>query len=78
MPEWASGCGNRASVTETDQQSLDVVKEYRRRAISFDNIVQDWQILAAQRLGVPRRLIPNRFPDPDRLAQRPCMHCNTH
>ena len=43
MPEWAFGLWQSRQRYETDQQSLDVVKEYRRRAIPFDNIVQDWQ-----------------------------------
>jgi alpha-D-xyloside xylohydrolase len=49
---------------ETQQASLDVVKEYRRRKIPFDNIVQDWFYWKEDSWG-SHEFDPARFPDPD-------------
>jgi len=63
MPEWAFGLWQSRQRYETAQQSLDVVKEYRRRAIPFDNIVQDWQYWKPDAWG-SHQFDPSRFPDP--------------
>jgi alpha-D-xyloside xylohydrolase len=63
MPEWAFGLWQSRQRYETDQQSLDVVKEYRHRAIPFDNIVQDWQYWPRNAWG-SHEFDTNRFPDP--------------
>jgi alpha-D-xyloside xylohydrolase len=63
MPEWAFGLWQSRQRYETAQQSLDVVKEYRRRAIPFDNIVQDWQYWRVDTWG-SHHFDPKRFPDP--------------
>jgi alpha-D-xyloside xylohydrolase len=63
MPEWAFGLWQSRQRYETAQQSLDVVKEYRRRAIPFDNIVQDWQYWQRNAWG-SHAFDTNRFPDP--------------
>ncbi len=63
MPEWAFGLWQSRQRYETDQQSLDVVKEYRSRAIPFDNIVQDWQYWPRNAWG-SHEFDTNRFPDP--------------
>jgi alpha-D-xyloside xylohydrolase len=63
MPEWAFGLWQSRQRYETDKQSLDVVKEYRRRAIPFDNIVQDWQYWPRNAWG-SHEFDTNRFPDP--------------
>ncbi len=63
MPEWAFGLWQSRQRYETAQQSLDVVKEYRRRAIPFDDIVQDWQYWKPNAWG-SHSFDTNRFPDP--------------
>jgi alpha-D-xyloside xylohydrolase len=63
MPEWAFGLWQSRQRYETDQQSLDVVKEYRQRAIPFDNIVQDWQYWQRNAWG-SHEFDTNRFFDP--------------
>jgi len=63
MPEWAFGLWQSRQRYETAQQSLDVVKEYRRRAIPFDDIVQDWQYWTPNKWG-SHQFDPGRFPDP--------------
>ncbi len=63
MPEWAFGLWQSRQRYETAPQSLDVVDEYRRLAIPFDNIVQDWQYWRQDSWG-SHQFDPARFPDP--------------
>ncbi len=64
MSQWAFGLWQSRQRYETAQQSLDVVDEYRRRGIPFDNIVQDWQYWRPDAWG-SHEFDPTRFPDPD-------------
>jgi alpha-D-xyloside xylohydrolase len=64
MPEWAFGLWQSRQRYETSTQSLDVVDGFRRRAIPFDNIVQDWQYWHSNDWG-SHRFDAERFPDPD-------------
>jgi alpha-D-xyloside xylohydrolase len=68
MPEWVFGLWQSRQRYETSTQSLDVVKEFRRRAIPFDNIVQDWQYWRPNAWG-SHEFDPARFPDPDGWIQ---------
>src|SRR3546814_17067345 len=42
MPKWAYGFWQSRQRYETQEQLLDVMREYRKRRIQIDNIVQDW------------------------------------
>jgi alpha-D-xyloside xylohydrolase len=64
LPRWAFGLWQSRQRYETSQQSLDVVDEYRRRGLPFDNIVQDWMYWPKNAWG-SHRFDPERFPDPD-------------
>ncbi len=64
MPEWSFGLWQSRQRYETAQQSLDVLKEYRRRAIPVDTIVQDWQYWKPDSWG-SHQFDRSRFPDPD-------------
>lgn len=64
MPQWAFGLWQSRQRYETAQQSLDVLSEFRRRKIPFDNIVQDWQYWKPDSWG-SHEFDPSRFPDPD-------------
>ena len=64
MPQWAFGLWQSRQRYETAQQSLDVLSEFRRRKISFDNIVQDWQYWKPDSWG-SHEFDASRFPDPD-------------
>jgi alpha-D-xyloside xylohydrolase len=64
LPEWAFGLWQSRQRYETAQQSLDVVREFRRRKIPFDNIVQDWQYWRRDSWG-SHEFDPTRFPDPE-------------
>jgi alpha-D-xyloside xylohydrolase len=64
MPQWIFGLWQSRQRYETQQQSLDVVHEFRTRKIPFDNIVQDWQYWKPDEWG-SQNFDPARFPDPD-------------
>ena len=64
MPRWAFGLWQSRQRYETARQSLDVVAEYRRRGLPFDNIVQDWMYWRENAWG-SHAFDPTRFPDPD-------------
>lgn len=64
MPAWAFGLWQSRERYESAQQSLDVVDGFRRRAIPFDNIVQDWRYWKDGQWG-SHQFDPARFPDPD-------------
>jgi alpha-D-xyloside xylohydrolase len=64
MPVWSFGLWQSRQRYKTAQESLDVVKEFRRRHIPFDNIVQDWRYWADGQWG-SHQFDPARFPDPD-------------
>jgi len=64
MPRWALGLWQSRQRYQTAQESLDVVAEYRRRGLPFDNIVQDWQYWPQDQWG-SHAFDPERFPDPD-------------
>ncbi|WP_420237624.1 TIM-barrel domain-containing protein [Telmatobacter bradus] len=64
LPNWAFGLWQSRQRYETAQQSLDVVREFRRRQIPFDNIVQDWLYWRPDAWG-SHQFDATRFPDPD-------------
>jgi len=63
LPEWSFGLWQSRQRYETAAQSLDVLDEFRRRAIPLDNIVQDWQYWPRDAWG-SHQFDPQRFPDP--------------
>jgi alpha-D-xyloside xylohydrolase len=64
LPQWVFGLWQSRQRYETAEQSLDVVKEFRKREIPFDNIVQDWQYWRADAWG-SHEFDAKRFPDPE-------------
>jgi alpha-D-xyloside xylohydrolase len=64
MPQWVFGLWQSRQRYETQDQSLDVVHQFRQRNIPFDNIVQDWQYWKIDEWG-SQNFDPARFPDPD-------------
>ena len=64
MPRWAFGFWQSRERYKTQQESLDVLSEFRRRHIPIDVIVQDWQYWPIDKWG-SHQFDPARFPDPD-------------
>lgn len=64
LPKWAFGLWQSRQRYETQQESLDVLAEFRRRRIPLDVIVQDWFYWPADGWG-SHKFDPVRFPDPD-------------
>jgi alpha-D-xyloside xylohydrolase len=67
MPLWAYGYWQSRQRYETQEQLLGVVREYRRRGLPLDNIVQDWFYWRENDWG-SHRFDPARFPDPQAMV----------
>jgi len=63
MPRWAFGLWQSRQRYRTAQESIDIVKGFRARAIPFDVLVQDWFYWRKEEWG-SHRFDPARFPDP--------------
>ena len=63
MPRWVYGLWQSRQRYETQAQLLDVLREYRRRHIPLDAIVQDWFYWPENQWG-SHDFDPARFPDP--------------
>jgi len=63
VPRWAYGFWQSRQRYETQDQLLGVVREYRRRGLPLDNIVQDWFYWPEAEWG-SHRFDPARYPDP--------------
>lgn len=64
LPDWAFGLWQSRQRYEKASDSLDVVREYRRRQIPLDNIVQDWLYWRPESWGT-HQFDATRFPDPE-------------
>jgi len=75
-PQWAFGLWQSRQRYETADQSLNVVKEFRKRQIPFDNIVQDWFYWKQDQWG-SQDFDAARFPDPAAwIKQVHALHSN--
>jgi alpha-D-xyloside xylohydrolase len=63
MPKWALGYWQSRERYRSQDQLLDVVREYRKRNIPLDNIVLDWSYWPVDQWG-SHEFDPNYFPDP--------------
>lgn len=64
MPKWAMGLWQCRERYKTQEELLSVVKEFRKRKIPLDNIVQDWRYWEDDKWG-SHEFDPKRFPDPE-------------
>jgi alpha-D-xyloside xylohydrolase len=64
MPLWAMGLWQSRERYKTQNELLDVVKEYRKRNIPLDNIVLDWFYWEEDKWG-DHGFDRKRFPDPE-------------
>lgn len=67
LPRWCFGYIQCQERYETQQEMLDVVKEYRRRQLPLDAIVLDWMSWPDGQWG-QKSFDPTRFPDPQALT----------
>jgi len=67
MPKWAYGFWQSRQRYETQDQLLGTLREYRRRGLPLDNIVQDWNYWPEDQWGC-HCFDPNRFPDPKAMV----------
>jgi alpha-D-xyloside xylohydrolase len=63
MPKWSLGFWQSRERYKSQQELLDVLKEYRRRQIPIDNIVLDWSYWPVDAWG-SHEFNPEFFPDP--------------
>jgi alpha-D-xyloside xylohydrolase len=67
MPQWAYGFWQSRQRYETQEQLLGVVREYRKRRIPLDNIVEDWFYWPQDQWG-SHQFDKARFPDPQAMV----------
>ena len=63
MPKWAYGFWQSRQRYETQGQLLETLREYRKRGVPLDNIVQDWNYWPEDQWGC-HCFDASRFPDP--------------
>ncbi|MBN1302395.1 MAG: DUF4968 domain-containing protein [Melioribacteraceae bacterium] len=68
MPKWAMGLWQCRERYKSQEELLSVVKEFRKRNIPLDNIVQDWFYWEEDKWG-DHEFDPERFPDPEGMIQ---------
>jgi alpha-D-xyloside xylohydrolase len=75
MPKWAMGLWQCRERYKTQEELLSVVKEFRKRQIPLDNIVQDWFYWQEDKWG-DHEFDATRFPDPEGMVK--VLHNNLH
>jgi len=68
MPKWSLGYWQSRERYKSQNELLDVVKEYRKRNIPLDNIVLDWSYWPVDSWG-SHEFDPKFFPDPDGMVK---------
>lgn len=68
MPKWAMGFWQSRERYKTQEELLNTLKEFRKRHIPIDNIVQDWSYWEVDKWGT-HDFDPARFPDPKKMIQ---------
>jgi alpha-D-xyloside xylohydrolase len=76
MPKWALGLWQCRERYRTQEDLLSVVREYRRRRIPLDNIVQDWFYWEEDRWG-SHEFDRSRYPDPEGMVKELHEKLNT-
>jgi alpha-D-xyloside xylohydrolase len=77
MPKWAMGFWQCRERYKTQKELLDVVKEFRKRQIPLDNIVQDWFYWPEDKWG-SHDFDATRYPDPEGMVRELHDDLNTH
>lgn len=66
LPRWAYGYIQSKERYASQAELIEIVREYRARALPLDCIVLDWKSWPGDLWG-QKSLDPERFPDPDRM-----------
>ena len=69
MPKWAMGYWQSRERYKSEDELVDVVKEYRKRQIPLDNIVLDWSYWPVESWG-SHEFNPAFFPDPEGMVKK--------
>lgn len=67
LPKWAYGFWQSRQRYQTQDELLGVLREYRRRRLPLDNVVQDWFYWPEDSWGC-HCFDPKRFPDPKAMV----------
>ncbi len=67
LPRWAFGYLQSKEAYVSQTELIDIVREYRKRGLPLDCIVQDWRSWPSDLWG-QKTLDPERFPDPDGMT----------
>jgi alpha-D-xyloside xylohydrolase len=77
MPKWAMGLWQCRERYKTQDELLDIVKEFRKRHIPLDNIVQDWFYWPEDKWG-DHDFDKTRYPDVEGMVNELHNNLNTH
>jgi alpha-D-xyloside xylohydrolase len=69
VPKWSLGFWQSRERYHSENELMDVVKEYRARKIPLDNIVLDWQYWKDPEWG-SHEFDRSRFPDPAKMVSQ--------
>jgi alpha-D-xyloside xylohydrolase len=76
MPKWAMGLWQCRQRYQTQEELLSVVKNFRKKKIPLDNIVQDWFYWEEDKWG-SHEFDSTRYPDPEGMVQELHDNLNT-
>ncbi len=76
LPKWAMGFWQSRERYKTQDEVLDVVREFRKRQVPLDIIVQDWQYWKKDQWG-SATFEPSRFPNPTAMIDTLHNELNT-
>jgi len=76
-PTWAMGLWQSRERYKTEGEVLQTVREFRKRGIPLDNIVQDWSYWRKEDWG-SQEFDGARFPSPDSMIQALHRDYHTH
>jgi alpha-D-xyloside xylohydrolase len=77
MPKWAMGFWQSRERYKSQDEILNIVKEFRNRKIPIDNIVLDWQYWRPDQWG-SHEFDSSRFPDPKKMIDDLHNKFNVH
>lgn len=69
LPKWAMGFWQSREHYQNQNEVIQTVREFRRRGIGLDNIVQDWNYWEEDKWG-SHEFDKTRYPDPQAMMDR--------